>query len=406
MRAVIIGPGRVGCGFAAPVLRRAGYELVFVGRDPALVDHFNRTRSYKVRLVHELHRTTETVGNVRAVGTWDVDGVACEIAAADLVVVAVGARNLSAVAPLIAAGLNLRARPVNVLCFENLADAGPRLRSLVAEHMAAPRLLDGHGFAGALVTRAVARRLGDPRGPGPLTFVGDPPEDFKVERLALGPALPALPGMTLVDDYVAAVRAKLYIFSAGHAAAAYLGFLKGYRYVHSAMRDPEVRMAVIGAMSEGRLGVAAAYGWRYSVRTSELRSIAARFQNAALHDPLERVGRDPCRKLGPGDRLVGPARLALRAGIRPENLAIAAAACCFDCPDDGSARELQDLLDQVGIGGALARVAGLEPGDPLGNRIACAWSRVRDGRPRANVLLSLSGWEWAARPSGALARAA
>jgi mannitol-1-phosphate 5-dehydrogenase len=404
VKAVIVGPGRVGCGFAAPALSAAGYELVFVGRDPAVVDHLNRTRSYEVRLVQGRHQTTQTVGNVRALGAEDVDGVAHEIAAADLVVVAVGARNLGAAAPLIAAGLRLRSRPVNVLCFENLADAGARLRSLVCEQVTSPRLLDGHGFAGALVSRAVARRLGDPRGPGPLIFVGDPPEDFKVERRALGPPLPELPGMTVVDDYAAAVRAKLYIFSAGHAAAAYLGFLKGYRYVHSAMRDPDVRMAVIGAMSEGRLGVAAACGPRYSVRTSELWSIAARFQNAALHDPLERVGRDPCRKLGFDDRLIGSARLALRAGIRPENLAIAAAAAfCFDCPGDGSARELQGLLDDVGIEGALSRVAGLELGDPLGHRIASAWLHVRDGRPRENVLLSLQGWNWAARPAGELA---
>ena len=34
MRAVVIGPGRIGCGFAGHVLREAGYDVTFVGRPP------------------------------------------------------------------------------------------------------------------------------------------------------------------------------------------------------------------------------------------------------------------------------------------------------------------------------------------------------------------------------------
>ena len=39
MRAVIVGTGRVGCGFVGPALRAAGYDLVFVGRNPVVVEH-------------------------------------------------------------------------------------------------------------------------------------------------------------------------------------------------------------------------------------------------------------------------------------------------------------------------------------------------------------------------------
>jgi mannitol-1-phosphate 5-dehydrogenase len=225
--------------------------------------------------------------------------------------------------------------------------------------------------------RAVTRREGDACSDRPLTFIGDFPEAFLVERAGLVAPLTPLPGMTLVDDYTAAVRAKLYIFSAGHAAVAYLGRLRGYEYVHTAMGDPEVRAAVLGAMREGRRGIAARYGEGYSSRPGGLARIAARFENAALGDPVSRVGRDPRRKLARDDRLVGAARLALTAGVAPVNLCSAAAAALhFTAPGDASAESLRAELERDGVERAVAHVTGLPYGDPLAARIVAAWRRI------------------------------
>ena len=61
-------------------------------------------------------------------------------------------------------------------------------------------------------------------------------------------------------DDTAYPRRKLFTYGAGHATCAYLGHLKGYRYIHSAVRDPEIRRTVLEAMAEGQRGLAAAYG--------------------------------------------------------------------------------------------------------------------------------------------------
>jgi mannitol-1-phosphate 5-dehydrogenase len=377
MKAVIIGPGRGGCGFAGPVLRTSGYDLVFVGRDPVVVENLACLRRYRVRLVQGGTERELTVDGARALRSEQADSVAMEIASADVVATAVGAHQLAAIAPLIAEGLRRRTSPVNVLSFENLADAGPRLRAHVAEHLACQTDLDGHGFAGALVNRAVTLRLGDPCDDAPLTFVGDLPGDFVVERQGLAAPLPRLPGMTLVDDYTAAVRAKLYIFSAGHATAAYLGHVSGHRYVHTAMRSPEIRAAVIGAMAEGRRGIAACYGERYACISGGLSAIAARFENAALRDPVSRVGRDPLRKLAGDDRLVGAARLALASGVDPANLCrTAAAALCFNGPGDASSALMRTQLERDGVERTLSAVTGLPEGDPVVRRIVAAWERL------------------------------
>jgi mannitol-1-phosphate 5-dehydrogenase len=396
VRAVIVGTGRVGCGFVGPALHGAGYELVFVGRNPLIVEHLGRVGRYRVRLiqggVEEL-----VVDGVRSVHSSNREAVASEIAAADLVATAVGADNLSAAGSLIALGLLRRAGPVNVLAFENLVDAGSRLRAVVTDRLNGNGAPQRHGFAGALVCRVIAQRLGDPLGSEPLTFLGDRSRGFKVEARGLGPPLPAIHGMELVDDYAAWMRSKLYTFGAGHATAAYLGYLKGYRYVHSAVRDPEIRAVTLGAMAEGQRGVATRYGADAAGVLGDLSAMVARFENAALSDPVCRVGRDPCRKLGCCDRLVGAARLAEEAGESAENLALSiAAALYFQSAGDPSAADLRAKLGTLGVVATLESVCGLDRREALVERVRQAWTTLTEGRHPENFLLNLGRCAWAA----------
>jgi mannitol-1-phosphate/altronate dehydrogenase len=48
--------------------------------------------------------------------------------------------------------------------------------------------------------------------------------------------------------------------------------------------------------------------------------------NPYLHDSVERISRDPARKIGWDDRLIGTIRMALREGIAPRRYAFGAAA--------------------------------------------------------------------------------
>jgi len=77
-----------------------------------------------------------------------------------------------------------------------------------------------------------------------------------------------------------------------------------------------------------------------------------RMTNPFLMDTVERVGRDPARKLGWDDRLVGTMRLAMSQGIEPRRYAIGAAAA-FAALDSGfldgrvSADKLADPIWQT-----------------------------------------------------------
>lgn len=398
MKTVVIGPGRIGCGFAGQLLRASGHEVSFLARNRELVNHLNRVQQYRVRLADGAEVRDIVVDSLRAVHMADSDAAVRELANADLIVTAVGAGSLPSIAPLLAEGLRQRSTPVNVFAFENLGDAGPCLRRLVGGHLQSGFPLDLHGFSGSVVSRAVTQRLGSTAGSEPLVFVGDPTSEFAVSGPDLRPPLPEIEGMIVADDLAAWMKRKLYIFSAGHATCAYLGFLKGYHYIHTAIRDPEVHAAVLAAMREGQRGIAALYGPEFAGNEDELLRIVARFKNATLCDSVSRVGRDPARKLASEDRLVGAAQLAHQAGIRPQQLGLAAAAACYFDPEDPSAARLQSEIEIAGLGAALRHVSGLDPSRGLGRLVQYYWVRLARGWQKDNVLLSLDRLLWAWKP--------
>src|SRR5687767_9201645 len=124
MRAVVIGAGKIGCGLAGQILAASGYDTVFVARDPSLVNHLNRVQSYRVQLVDGKENLVVTVEGIHAVHASDFDRIVREMSQAEIIVTAVGAGNLPLVAPWLAGALRLRKKPLNILAFENLINAG------------------------------------------------------------------------------------------------------------------------------------------------------------------------------------------------------------------------------------------------------------------------------------------
>jgi mannitol-1-phosphate 5-dehydrogenase len=398
MKAVVIGPGRVGCGFVGQLLRASGYSVLFVGRDRQTLTYLNRAGRYRLRLVQEARIEEVIVDGVRAIAGSERRKLIGALAEADVIATAVGAANLPAVAALIADGLRRRRRPACVLAFENRPDAGPYLRTLVGRHLPDADAVVRHGFASALVSRVVSRKIIEPDDDLSLTFVGDPPATFVIDGRDLRHP-PAITGMTVAADYPACLRRKLFTYSAGHATCAYLGYLKGYRYIHSAVRDPEIRRTVLEAMAEGQRGLAVAYGPAFAGGRAELHGILARFDNAALDDPIARVARDPLRKLNPQDRLVGAARLASRAGVTPTSLATAvAAALLYSDPADAESVTVRRELDSIGVHRALERFSGIGHRSAFGRLVVAAYGRLAGGWWPDNRLLSLENVIWAWHP--------
>jgi mannitol-1-phosphate 5-dehydrogenase len=116
-------------------------------------------------------------------------------------------------------------------------------------------------------------------------------------------------------------------------------------WMSEAVRDPDVLQLTREAFKEeSGAALCRKYGGMDPLFTAAgfsdyVEDLLARMMNPHLRDQVDRVTRDPQRKLGWDDRLVGAMRLALRHGVAPQRYARGAAAAALCLPDDGGPLE-------------------------------------------------------------------
>lgn len=384
----------------APMLHAAGYEIVFVARGLRLRDHLNRTGRIEVQLVDGSLLEQVIVEGVRAVEITDQDALSREFVSADLIASCVGPSNLKDLGSVIASGLAGRQSPVNLIAFENCEDAGAILRRTVA---AAGGRVEPHGFASGLIHRVICRRRWHHDSEMPVCYTADPESKCEIEAAGLRAPMPVIPGMTLVEDHIAAVRRKLFTYSAAHAATAYLGYLKGYCSIHAALQDHEISGIVRKVVREGQQGLDFFYGAGFSGGEVERKRICKRLSNGALRDTVARVGREPLRKLGGHERLVGAASLARLAHSKAKSLSwVTAAALCYFDPDDASSRRLRALIENRGAQYVLQTLSGVDLDQDFVSRTIKYVKRLSAGS-RSSHLITIEPTFWASRPLSAAA---
>jgi mannitol-1-phosphate 5-dehydrogenase len=195
-------------------------------------------------------------------------------------------------------------------------------------------------------------------------------------RLGLAPLVPGLPRCVLVeefnrilvsrvtipgfrrgisvfeekDDLLPFEEAKLYGHNAVHALLGYLARLRGYDVMSAVRADPELmELGRTAFRDECGAGLVHRFGSRGDPLFTPRGFIAygddllVRMTNPFLHDRVDRVTRDPARKLGWSDRIFGTMRMAMEAGIEPRVMALGAAAA-LDAAKAGEGRAARDYL--------------------------------------------------------------
>jgi mannitol-1-phosphate 5-dehydrogenase len=134
------------------------------------------------------------------------------------------------------------------------------------------------------------------------------------------------------DDLLPFEEAKLYGHNATHALAAYVAAMRGLELLADLSKHLDIlaflRVAIIQESGEALVRKHAGKDplFTHEGYREYADDLLARMINPFLHDSVERVGRDPQRKLEWDDRLVGTLRMALRQGIYPSRYAFGTAA--------------------------------------------------------------------------------
>jgi mannitol-1-phosphate 5-dehydrogenase len=368
VRALIIGPGKIGCGYLCPLFLEAGWEVVLAGRSEELARRMREAGRYRVRVTGDGAREVSGFRAVSFGGSEFEEAVA----GAHLLLTAVGVGNVPRLAPSLAASLARRdpASSLQIWVVEN-QDCAPALERAVLSAAATRGLeLPPLAFVGGVAEVAVAQgSWHDGRRP---EFLRDAASGLRVDASRLAAQLPGPPGVRATKRYRARLEEKLYVFNAGHALCAYLGALRGHHFVHDAVADPVLRPLVAGCLLESRGALLA----RWPVLGRDVRGPVAdalrRYANEELADPVQRVARDPIRKLGRDDRLLGPAQLIRAARNRvPAHFALGiAGALLYRAESDDQSLRLATMLQRDGIAATLQTVSGLDPEDELAKAVA------------------------------------
>jgi mannitol-1-phosphate 5-dehydrogenase len=388
------GAGNIGRSFVAQLFSRAGWEVVFLDIDDRVIQALNTRRRYKIE-VKEDHPEEIWVEGVRGVNSREPEAACTEIAEADLLATAVGPGALPHIFPVIARGLQKRlgqARgPLDIIICENVRRGAALLREGLARHLPGDfPLAEMAGLVETSIGKMVPLMPERIRAQDPLLVYAEAYNTLIVDRKGFLNPVPAVPGLEAKDNMEAHVDRKLLVHNLGHAAIAYVGFLKNpsWQFVWQAADEAEVEECARRAMTESGRALVARYPEEFDEadQYAHIEQLLRRFHNRALGDTLYRVGRDLPRKLSREDRLIGALLTDAEFQVdAPFTTLAAAAAFFFDGRDERGElfpadRAFHRRLKVEGLDVILSDICGLDEKHPaeraLRRALALSYSRL------------------------------
>ena len=374
MICVIFGAGKIARGFIGHLLYLGGIPFVFVEKNDALAGLINDRGRYTVNVLGAPEKSA-TVQNARALKFCDREKIALAIAGAEFVFTAVGGKNLAEIAPFLAQGIELRAKAanpksLNIITCENWKQPAKFLREEIGKTIApeaAGYFAKHTGVAEAVVMRSAIEPDKAALALDPLAVNVQDYWELPVDASGIAGEIPDFFGLKLTHDFAGFLERKFYTYNAANATVSYIGALLGHIHIADAAHDARVLEILYGVYEETSAALAAKHNFPIEEQRTFAKTSLAKLQDRTIVDYIERNARDPIRKLGPDDRVVGSARLVLEHGLPPNNLATSiAAAIYYTEPTDPFARELEEMRKSEGIDAVLSNVCKLDPQGELG----------------------------------------
>lgn len=398
---LIWGAGKIGRGFVAEAFHAGGYEIAFADADEALVANLNRERSYTLVKATPAPDGDAAATHSPAIVTidgytaWhlsDSEQLEALVRSVPIIAVALFPAAFPAPADALATGIAVRAKsshpkPLDILVCANTRGAAEQFRTMLRERLKA---VDERALSfleeNVGVVETVIMRIAIPTPErfaayGALTVTTNGFPTMPVDATAFRGAIPAVPILRPIETIEAEETRKFFTYNMAHAVFAYAGVMAGAKTILEAAAIPDVVAEVEGALAESASALQGAFGYSDEEMSDWNGAVLRNLTNPLLEDTLARLGADPIRKLGHGDRLVGAAVLCKRQGKLPWYLTRAIArAFFFDGADDPSAATLQRKLAAKGILATIREVAGLEKDPELASMVAGHFRRLQAGR--------------------------
>ena len=350
--AVIFGAGKVGRGFLAHLLFRAGWDVCFVDVSDEMVNLLN---SSTYRIVNLGTGEVETIGPVHAFHTTDIESVSKAVNSANLIMTSIGGDNLASWAKSIndSVANRIEKGPVDIILCEN----HPRPAAVVSDIFH----FEGAGIAQAQVLRSCIEPTENQiKLHGPLVVQVQDHWVLPLDGDALKnpDLLSRVPGFEPKRNFSVELTRKLYTYNAINAAVCYLGAERGFVWLADAANDSDIAKLAKKVGEESSAALIAEYGFEIADQRAWCARALEKYQDETIRDPIERNARDPIRKLGLYDRILGPLHLCILHGLPHSALAETMRSALSYCdPSDSSSVNLAEMVEKFGNFGAIKMIA-------------------------------------------------
>jgi len=372
MKCVILGAGKIARGFVGHLLYLSNIPFTFVEKFESLVDLINERGQYTVNILGNSEKNC-VVKNVNAIAFSDVEAVTNAIAEADAVFTSVGGKNLTDLVPILKQGIEKKAKiggNLNVITCENWKLPATILRKGVEETISedAKDYLAAHvGMTEAVIMRSGIESSAELLAKDPLIVNVQDYWELPVDASRIVGELPPIIGLKLITEFTGFLERKFYTYNAANGTTSFIGALLGYEKIADAAHDERILKILDGVYMETAQALSKKHNFPLEEQLAFTLTSKKKLQDYTIVDFIERNARDPIRKLGKDDRLVGSARLVMEYGGRPDNLCIAiAAAMHYVSPGDEFAEKLVQMREEEGIDAILEKVCEQDPNGELG----------------------------------------
>ena len=386
MSCVIFGAGKIARGFIGHLLYLSGIDFVFVEKVDSLCDLINERGEYLVNILGDSSKNT-VVKNAKALKFSQKEQIVTAIAEADCVFTSVGGKNLNDITEYLTAGIEKRAeinpKPMNIITCENWKKPADILRDGIAAKITEQNkqfFEENVGITEAVIMRSSIEATPDLLEKDPL--VVNVQNFWKFPFDASRTKAPMPENMICLEPiyaFTGFLERKFYTYNAANGTTSFVGAVLGYKYIADAAYDPKILELLDGVYKETSTALSKKHNFPFDEQWAFTRTSLNKLQDRNIVDYIERNARDPMRKLGPDDRLVGSARLCLEYGIVPENLSVAiACAMYYEEPSDEFAVELKRMRQEEGIPAIIERVCKLDVNGQLAKLIMAKVELIKE----------------------------
>ncbi len=305
----IIGAGKTGRGFIARLLQEVQEEVIFIDKDCDLVNQLNKDKEFKISFFGNV-REPYVIKNFKAY-TWENASLEdCE-----LLLVSVGGQNLKAVGESLSKLLT-DDKHYCIITAENASHPSKTLKEAI-----------GKENISVSESTVFCTTIED----GGLDINSENYPYLQCNADLLDGYIPSAKTIKPIENFSNFLTRKLYTYNAASCIIAYLGWTKGYTNYADAANDEEILKLLDANYAVTNKVLCAEFGYEKEDQEEFAALSKAKFCDRTIIDTVARNARDPQRKLGASERIIGPIKLLHKYGEDASILEqTAAAAILYD----------------------------------------------------------------------------